>query len=180
LTPQAVAAIVDHLEEVGLIRHEGKRVGQVGQPSTLYAPAPDGAFSIGLHVGRRAFDAVLVDFTGKTLRIETCDYEFPEPKAVAELAGAYVQTFRASLVPHLRERVVGVGVAMPYFMDSWTKELGMPSSITEAWEDFDFTKALRDTISLPLFFENDASGAAAGGRRGISSICSSPLSSAAV
>src|SRR5579859_5811753 len=55
LTPQAVAAIVDHLEEVGLIRHEGKRVGQVGQPSTLYAPAPDGAFSIGLHIGRRAF-----------------------------------------------------------------------------------------------------------------------------
>ncbi|GLS21589.1 transcriptional regulator [Labrys miyagiensis] len=160
LTPQAVAAIVDHLEEVGLVRHEGKRVGQVGQPSTLYAPAPDGAFSIGLHIGRRAFDAVLVDFTGKTLRIETCEYEFPEPKAVADLAGAYVQTFRASLPPALRERIVGVGVAMPYFMDSWTKELGMPRSITEAWESFDFAKALTHHISLPLFFENDASGAA--------------------
>ncbi|CAM5761538.1 transcriptional regulator [Labrys miyagiensis] len=160
LTPQAVATIVDHLEEVGLVRHEGKRAGQVGQPSTLYAPAPDGAFSIGLHIGRRALDAVLVDFTGKTLRIETCEYEFPEPKAVADLAGAYVRTLQASLAPDLRERIVGVGVAMPYFMDSWTKELGMPRAITEAWESFDFAKALADHISLPLFFENDASGAA--------------------
>jgi predicted NBD/HSP70 family sugar kinase len=160
LTPQAVAVIVDYLEEVGLVRHEGKRVGQVGQPSTLYAPAPDGAFSIGLHIGRRAFDAVLVDFTGKTLRIETYEYEYPEPGAVADLAAAYVQTFRASLAPDLRGRIVGVGVAMPYFMDSWTKELGMPSSITEAWEGFDFAKTLANTINLPLFFENDASGAA--------------------
>lgn len=160
LTPQAVAVIVDHLEEVGLVRHEGKRAGQVGQPSTLYAPAPDGAFSIGLHVGRRAFDAVLVDFTGRTLRMETSEYEYPEPQIVAELAAAYVRTFRAGLAPDLRGRVVGVGVAMPYFMDSWTKELGMPASITQAWEDFDFAKALGDSIDLPLFFENDASGAA--------------------
>jgi predicted NBD/HSP70 family sugar kinase len=160
LTPQAVATIVDYLVEVGLIRHEGKRVGQVGQPSTLYAPAPDGAFAIGLHVGRRAFDAVLVDFTGKTVRCETCDYDYPEPKLVADLATAYVQTLRASLAPPLRERVVGTGVAMPYFLGGWSNELGIPRSITAAWENFDLPATLSREISLPMFFENDASGAA--------------------
>ena len=160
LTPQAVAAIVDYLADVGLVRLEGKRVGQVGQPSTLYAPAPDGAFAIGLHVGRRAIDAVLVDFTGKTLRIETSEYEYPEPTMVADLATAYVRTLRASLPPLLRDRLVGTGVAMPYFLGGWTNELGMPREITAAWEGFDFRARLKQDFTLPIFFENDASGAA--------------------
>jgi predicted NBD/HSP70 family sugar kinase/predicted transcriptional regulator len=160
LTPQTVATIVDYLAEVGLVRLEGKRAGQVGQPSTLYAPAPDGAFAIGLHIGRRAFDAVLVDFAGATLRTETCEYEYPEPEAVADLAAAYVKTLCASLPAKFRERVVGAGVAMPYFLGGWGGELGIPRSVTAAWAEFDLTSVLKRDIKLPLFFENDASGAA--------------------
>jgi len=160
LTPQAVATIVDALAAAGLVQVQGKRVGQVGQPSTLYAAAPEGAFSVGLHVGRRALDAVLVDFTGKTLRGETCEYEFPEPKMVADLATGYVRTLRASLPPGLRDRVVGTGIAMPYFLGGWTNELGLPRAVTDAWEAFDFTGKLEQDIAGPLFFENDASSAA--------------------
>ena len=160
LTPQAVATIVDSLVGAGLVRIEGKRVGQVGQPSTLYATAPDGAFSIGLHVGRRALDAVLVDFTGKTLRSETSEYEYPEPRMVADLVTGYVRTLRASLPLRSRNRVVGTGIAMPYFLGGWTNELRMPRSVTDAWEEFDFTGKLEQDISAPLFFESDASSAA--------------------
>ena len=70
LTPQAVAGIVDGLVELGLVEHRGRRTGLVGQPSVMFAPDPDGAFAIGLHVGRRALDAVLVDFTGAVRRLE--------------------------------------------------------------------------------------------------------------
>ena len=160
LTPQAVAAIVDHLAEVGLVRQQGKRSGQIGQPSVLYAPAPEGAFSIGLHAGRRAFEAVLVDFTGRTLMTETSEYEYPEPLVVAGLATAAVQKLQASLVPGQRERIVGVGVAVPYFIGGWADELGIPDSITGAWQKYDLPAALAREIALPLFFENDASSAA--------------------
>src|SRR3954447_16866132 len=47
LTPQAVAGIVGALVDAGLVEQRGKRAGQVGQPSTMYSVAPDGAFSIG-------------------------------------------------------------------------------------------------------------------------------------
>lgn len=160
LTPQAVATIVDSLAAVGLVQVEGKRGGQVGQPSTLYAPAPEGAFSIGLHVGRRALEAVLVDFTGKTLRRETSDYEYPEPAMVVDLADAYIRTLHASLPPPLRDRVVGAGVAIPYYLGGWTRELGMPRSITAAWAEIDFATALQQRTPLRLFLENDASSAA--------------------
>ena len=116
LTPQAVAAIVDHLTEVGLVKLQGKRTGQIGQPSMLYAPAPEGAFSIGLHAGRRAFEAVLVDFTGEILATETSEYEYPEPLAVAALAAQAVRKLQATLTVAHRERIVGAGVAVPYFI----------------------------------------------------------------
>src|SRR5260370_3845260 len=46
LTPPAVATLGDYLAEVRLVRLEGKRAGQVWQPSTLYAAAPDGACAV--------------------------------------------------------------------------------------------------------------------------------------
>jgi predicted NBD/HSP70 family sugar kinase/predicted transcriptional regulator len=160
LTPQAIATIVDSLVDTGLVKIEGRRSGRVGQPSTLYAPVPEGAFSIGLHIGRRALDAVLVDFIGKTLQRQTCEYEFPEPEAVADLATGTVRTLRASLSPALRDRLVGTGVAMPYFLGGWSNELGFPRSVVKAWEDIDFCAKLAEDIPPPIFFENDASSAA--------------------
>ena len=160
LTPQAVATIVDHLAEVGLVQLRGKRSGQIGQPSRLYAPAPEGAFSIGLHAGRRAFEAVLVDFTGRTLKTETSDYEYPESEVVADFAINAVRRLLAFLTPAQRERVVGVGVAIPYFLNEWASELGIPEPITAAWETYDLPGTLANQIEAPLFFENDASSAA--------------------
>lgn len=160
LTPQAVAAIVDHLERVGLVRLNGKRSGQVGQPSTLYAPAPEGAFSIGIHIGRLAFEAVLVNFTGQPLEVESSEYEYPEPDALAELAIAAVRRLRATLTPEQQLRVVGVGIAMPYFFSKWAAELGIPNSVSALWDGFDLLGILSREIDLPLFLENDASSAA--------------------
>ena len=160
LTPQGVATIVDRLIDLGLIRLDGKRNGQVGQPSTLYAPAPDGAYSIGLHIGRRAFDAVLVDFTGHVVLTETCEYDYPEPAEVARLARSYVASMRAVLPAPQQNRLVGVGVAMPHFLGEWADELGFPPSLTAAWRHFDLEADLARNIDLPLFFENDASAAA--------------------
>ena len=160
LTPQAVTAIVDALASSGLVEISGKRTGYVGQPSTLYTAAPDGAFSIGLHVGRRSLDAVMVDFTGKTLHSETTEYEHPEPVTVADLATEYQHRLCGHLTSALQDRMVGMGIAMPFFLGGWTDELGLPRSITKAWESFDLPKMLERATSLPLFFENDASSAA--------------------
>jgi predicted NBD/HSP70 family sugar kinase len=160
LTPQAVAGIVDGLVEVGLVENRGRRTGLVGQPSVMFAPDPDGAFAIGLHVGRRALDAVLVDFTGTVCRLESSEYDYPEPRSVGRLATSYVDTLTASLKPKLRERLIGVGVAMPYFLGGWADELGFPPAVAQSWLDFDLRKYLAAQIGREILFENDASAAA--------------------
>jgi predicted ArsR family transcriptional regulator len=71
LTPPAVAAIIDALVAGGYVLENGKRFGGKGQPSAMYGLAPEGAYSIGLHIGRRAMDAILLDFAGQTCAFET-------------------------------------------------------------------------------------------------------------
>lgn len=160
LTPQAVAGIVDGLVDLGLVENRGRRTGLVGQPSVMFGPAPDGAFAIGIHVGRRALDAVLVDFSGSVRRLESSEYDHPEPAYVARLALSYIDTLAASLSPALRERMIGTGVAMPYFLGGWADELGFPPAVSRSWSAFDLRAHLRRHAGTEVWFENDASSAA--------------------
>lgn len=160
LTPQAVAGIVDALVEAGLVEQKGKRFGQVGQPSIMYSPAPNGAYSVGLHVGRRSLDAVLVDFSGHIQASENHEYEFPEPNTVVRLSASCIERFRDSLPAAAQEKMLGVGVAMPYFLGGWKSEQNVPETIATAWETFDLKARLAAETQFNITLENDASAAA--------------------
>ena len=160
LTPQAVAGIVDALHKAGYLVQAGKRTGQIGQPSVLYEANPERAFSIGLHVGRRAIQAVLVDLSGKVLRQVEHEYPYPTPETVSALALDAIATLEASLASRQRARLLGVGVTMPYFLDNWQEELGFPAALAQGWRDFNFPRFLMAQTRREVFFENDASAAA--------------------
>ena len=97
LTPPAVATIVEALEHGGYVKGGGRRFGGKGQPAAMYELSPSGAYSIGLHIGRRALDAVLIDFRGQTQAYETHDHDYPDPAVVRRIANAILQRFRSSL-----------------------------------------------------------------------------------
>ena len=65
LTAQTVQIIIARLEADGLVRKLDPVRGKVGQPSVPMALNPDGAFSIGIKIGRRSMDELLVDFSGQ-------------------------------------------------------------------------------------------------------------------
>src|SRR5580765_1839748 len=64
LTAQTVQVIIARLEADGLVTKLEPVRGKVGQPSVPMALNPDGAFSIGIKIGRRSMDMLLLDFTG--------------------------------------------------------------------------------------------------------------------
>ena len=86
LTPPAVATIVEALEQGGFVKGGGRRFGGKGQPASMYELSPNGAYSIGLHIGRRALDAVLIDFRCQTQAYETHDHDHPDPVVVRRIA----------------------------------------------------------------------------------------------
>ena len=68
LSAQTIAVIMRQLEADGLVTKQNPQRGRVGQPSVPFALNPDGAFSLGLKIGRRVNDLVLIDFLGSVRR----------------------------------------------------------------------------------------------------------------
>ncbi|MBB3059590.1 ROK family transcriptional regulator [Microbulbifer rhizosphaerae] len=161
LTAQAVTRIVDDLEETGLVLREGRRLGGKGQPSTLYALNPRGAYAIGVKVGRRGVEVLLMDFGGRILHKLEYEREMPGPAFVLEHIESGMAELVAKLSPQETRKLMGVGVAMPWFMGAWSRELEISPERVREWEEVNFAEELQARTSLPVFFENDCSAAAA-------------------
>lgn len=160
LTPAAVADIVDGLEASGFVKQIGKRFGQRGSPSILYRLTPERIYSVGIKIGRRALEAVLVDFAGEIRSRETHEYRYPAADMVLRGGNTALANFR-KLVNSLDEAsIVGVGIASPYFLGDWGDELGFPEDIGGSWAAVDLERFFDIDPKTPVFVENDATSAA--------------------
>lgn len=160
LTPPAISDILGALVDAGYVEPQGKRTGGKGQPSALYGLAARGGFSIGLHIGRRSLDAVLMSFSGEVLAYEQHDHDHPKPSVIRATGDELIRSFQEQLGPEA-SRLIGLGISAPYFLGSWDVELGFPTDVSEAWRDVDVSGLFASAAGLPTFVENDASAAAA-------------------
>lgn len=160
LTPQAITRIVDDLESTGLVAKRGRRLGKIGQPSTMYVINPTGAYSIGVKVGRQDIELLLMDFGGSILDKLWHRFEYPDPDFVLMKIEEGVSHLVSVLRPEDTRKLMGVGVAIPWFMGAWTKEPFMKREIARKWNEINFADELAKVVDLPLFIENDCSAAA--------------------
>lgn len=160
LSGQAAAVIVNRLVEEGLLEKREKTRGQIGQPSTPIAPKPDGAFSLGLKIGRRRVEAVLLNLVGEIVAREENAYAAPLPQPTVSTALRLVETLLDGLGA-MRRRVVGMGVAMPDNLAGWSDQLGLPAASLAGWTDLDVERLFRIATGLPVTRYNDATAACA-------------------
>ncbi|MEO0678716.1 MAG: winged helix-turn-helix transcriptional regulator, partial [Pseudomonadota bacterium] len=90
LSAQTVSVIMRALEKDGLLEKGEKLRGKVGQPSVPMRLAPNGALFLGLKVGRRSAEMILVNFVGEELGHVTRAYSYPTPEATLAFARAAV------------------------------------------------------------------------------------------
>ncbi len=160
LTSNTAGVIVRELEQQRLVRTEGKRAGQRGQPATLLSLNAGGAYSIGVKVGRRSLDTILVDFSGQVLEQRRHERAFPLPEEAVALLLDDIGALRRAIPTAAPGRLAGLGVATPYHMGSWRRELGIPSEAYRAWNQFDLIGRLAAATGLEVFGENDGTAAA--------------------
>lgn len=158
LTAQTIGLIVTRLEEDGLLlRHEPIR-GRIGQPSVPMALNPDGAFSLGIKIGRRSADLLLVDFSGTVRRRESLPYDFPDAHTLLPAIQKHMRSIQDGLGA-LALRLVGVGVAAPFNLGGWHKMLGLPHSVSDQWNHIDLSAQLQAFTDAPVHFAKDTSAA---------------------
>lgn len=160
LTNNTAGQIVRELEDQRLVRSVGKRMGSRGQPATLLCLDPEGAFAIGVKLGRRSVDALLVDFGGTVVARRRQERSFPLPEEALQLILAEVEALTAEIPAARRDRLAGLGLAIPYNLGSWTRELGISSQTYRAWNGFDIGARVARAVPMPVFVENDGTAVA--------------------
>ncbi|MGA2128003.1 MAG: ROK family transcriptional regulator [Xanthobacteraceae bacterium] len=160
LTHNATGMIVKKLESGGLVRQLGKRYGGRGQPATVLELNPDGAYSIGVRVDRTKIEVVLVDLCG-TILDRRMLHRLPMPAGTMAYLVETIGGIRDALGEARRQRLKGIGVAIPYNLGSWLRELDLPVRKFRIWNDFDIGPALTRATDLSVFVENDGNAAAA-------------------
>lgn len=161
LSGQAASVIVNTLLDGGFLMKLSKVRGQVGQPSTPIALNPRGAFSIGIKIGRRSLEAILVDFLGQPVARRSSDYTIPLPDACLERAAAFVAELSEELSLTEQPRISGLGVAMPGDLHKWSGEMGLPPPALGGWRDRDVAAELEAATGLRTTLYNDATAACA-------------------
>lgn len=161
LTAQTASVIVNLLLKEKLVRKETKIRGRVGQPRTPIALNPEGALAIGIKIGRRSLEIVLVDFLGEIVSEQQFRYSAPRPSEVMALLERHLETPLSGLSEKLRERIVGVGIAAPGYLSEWAEVMSLGPSELSDWRDFDISASVQRLTDLPVELWNDATAACA-------------------
>ncbi|MGB1010438.1 MAG: ROK family transcriptional regulator [Thiolinea sp.] len=159
LSAQTASVIMRSLEADGLLLRGEPQRGKVGQPSIPMSLNPDGVFSIGLKIGRRSAELLLVDFIGQQRKALHIQYQYPLFAEILYFAQTGIRKLASSLTDEQCGSIAGIGVAMPFELWSWAEKIGAPEEQMRDWQILDFKQELQALCQYPVFVQNDATAA---------------------
>ena len=159
LTAQTVSMITKSLIDDGYLRKGEPVRGKVGQPSVPLSLDSDGAFAIGIKVGRRRLDTLLIDFDGRPCARWSLAYRFPDPEDVLAELRVRFAAIRRKLGPERRLRLQGVGLAAPLALSSWQSLLGVTPEAAERWNRLDLREAVASMCDWHVHSMKDTAAA---------------------
>ncbi|MFC6489821.1 ROK family transcriptional regulator [Nitratireductor sp. GCM10026969] len=159
LSAQTVSVIMRRLEAEELLVRGDPQRGKVGQPSIPMSLNPDGAFFLGLKIGRRSSELALIDFCGTIRRTCRHSYAYPTPAETIRLVTADMDEIAGSLAPRDWERVAGLGIAIPFQLWNWADAAGAPPGAMDGWREVDIRAAVAEKCPFPVYLQNDATSA---------------------
>lgn len=159
LSAQTVSVIMRELEAEALLVRGDPQRGKVGQPSIPMSLNPDGAFFLGLKVGRRSSELALIDFCGAIRLMRQHSYAYPTPEKTIESVTGDIAEMAQQLAPDEWRRVAGLGIATPFGLWNWADAAGAPPGAMDGWRHMDLRAALAERFSFPVYLHNDASSA---------------------
>lgn len=159
LSPPAISTILRNLEQEGVLRRGEPVRGKVGKPSIPMELDPNGVLSIGIKIGRRSADLLLLDLSGTVRAKRHLKYDYPLPGHVFRFLEEGLAHFLSLLDSAAQLRLCGIGIAAPFELWKWSDLLGAPAQKFESWKDVSFADEISKFTDLPVFMVNDATAA---------------------
>ncbi|MEZ5721001.1 MAG: ROK family transcriptional regulator [Paracoccaceae bacterium] len=159
LSPQTVSIILRKLENDAILRRGEPLRGKVGKPSIPMELNPDGVFGVGMKIGRRSADLVLLDLVGQVRNQIHTTYAYPLPDQVFGFLETGLDALFADLPAEMRARVCGIGLATPFELWKWNDLSGSAAEEFHRWANVDFAGEVARFTDLPVQVVNDATAA---------------------
>lgn len=159
LSKPTVSLILRGFEEDGLIRRRDPLRGKIGKPSIPMELDPDGAFSIGLKIGRRSSDLLLLDLAGGLRAQLHATYDYPRPEAVFDFLRDGIDRLLEHVPQAAQARICGIGIGAPFELWKWNDLPGRAAEEFSSWKDVDFAAEVAAFSALPVHVVNDATAA---------------------
>ena len=159
LSAQTVSGIVNTLENNGLLLRQAPLRGRVGQPTVPFRINPEGAFSLGLKIGRRSSDFVLINFMGEVRLRRKLTYKFPDPSDVLTFIATNLTELSHLMTHEELARIAGLGIAAPFELWNWETEVAAPREVLDRWRSFDVAAEVAAICKWPVSACNDATAA---------------------
>lgn len=159
LAPQTVSAILTDLDGMGLIARGEVLRGRRGQPATPISLNPEGAFAIGIEIGWRHIDVLLLDLQARVLARRHRDYSFPDAATIIDDIVAMMGEVIESLPDRRRERLTDIGVALPTNIADNLALVDAPEMQQQLWRQLDVAAELSRRTGLEVSLFNDGNAA---------------------
>ncbi|ODT73629.1 MAG: hypothetical protein ABS76_38700 [Pelagibacterium sp. SCN 64-44] len=150
LAPQTVSAILADLERSGLVKRGPALRGRRGQPATPIMLDQDGAYAIGVELGWKHLDVILLNLRAEVLAHRHLDYAYPAAEDIVGQIAAIAAEFRALLPAGRQPRLLDLGLAMPGRLADNLDLLGAPSAEIARWHALDLPAELAARTGLEI------------------------------
>ncbi|SMQ85597.1 Sugar kinase of the NBD/HSP70 family, may contain an N-terminal HTH domain [Devosia lucknowensis] len=155
LAPQTVSAILVDLEEQDLIRRGEVLRGRRGQPATPLWLNPEGGYAIGIELGWRHLDIILLNLHAVVLEHRHLDYDYPDARTIIATIVDLIGDITRDLTPHQRSRLLDIGIAKPSRLGANLRSIDAPTEQVDLWSAIDLKTALQEKTGLSVSVTND-------------------------
>lgn len=159
LGPQTTSRIVGELESRGLVIRGDVLRGRRGQPATPLFINPEGALAIGVEIGWRHVEVLVLELSGKTLTSVRRNYAWPDARTILDEVAAEVASILSGLTDLQRSRLAGIGVASPSHIHRNIDLVDAPDDQAALWRDIDLADRLAKVTGLSVEWFNDGTAA---------------------
>jgi len=148
-----VTKVLNGLIEEGSVVDTGLAPSTGGRRRSMYALKPDVMYIVSVAMDQFITRVAILDMQNRPIRdIEKFELSLEKnPGALSRLAETIGQVIQSSGIP--REKIVGVGIGMPGFVDALK---GVNYSFLEIHDD-SIIEYIGSKLHLPVFIDNDSS-----------------------
>lgn len=161
LSKPTVSAAVGRLEQEGLVRADGRRVGQRGRSPVAYVVSSRAGFVVGGDIGGSNLRVAAADLFGEAI----CDLKRPTAKDGSRAVGAQILEMVSEVIDEagaVHGRPLALGISSPGIVDQTSGRVTSLAYNVVPEGGFDPLEVIRDRFDLPVIVENNVNLAAVG------------------